>query len=121
MEHHAAAAASSSKKPRRRVGFALGGDETPVNEENDASNGSSLSAILDEDGKLVLVFTMLQASSLVSHRDGAAGLHDAELWHRFLTEQDEIVRQLSALSEQSSLLWRISALILDAVCFVVYV
>jgi hypothetical protein len=36
-----------------------------------------------------------------------------------VTEQDEIVKQISMLGEQSSLLWRVAALVLDASCFIV--
>lgn len=40
----------SAKPARRRVGFSLGGDETPVEGEDAVLNGDS-STILDDDGE----------------------------------------------------------------------
>jgi len=42
--------AGSARPARRRVGFALGGDETPV--ENENKNGDA-GTILDDDGELL--------------------------------------------------------------------
>lgn len=48
--------AGSARPARRRVGFALGGDETPAEDEN--KNGDA-GTILDDDGELLPDFSFV--------------------------------------------------------------
>jgi hypothetical protein len=90
--------------PRKRAAFTLSGRSS----DDEGDDGSSRSmpmdagAILDDQGSMVQADPNPQKSLTL-----------------FRAEQAQVIEDLKQLSDQSSMLWRISSLILEAICVAV--
>lgn len=113
----------NSTSTRRRAGFHLAGED---NEDDGEDEGRIPVKVLDEQGEpgdynQSRVADVARHSRRPCRRVIVANRRRTlpSPHHRnVLTEQEEVVKELTQLGDRSSLLWRAASLILEAACFI---